>query len=534
MKKNRILGIVLAGVMLVGVFAACQPSAPSTPNQTPTNETAPPPTAPTEPTVQPPAVDEVGLGRGIIVATQNEPPTIAPGQHNAVAGSYINLMHFNGLFRTDSFTLEPVEDLVASWEAISDTVFEFTIHEGVLFHNGEEVTAEDIAASWEFVKQWPDARTSRESIVEFEVVGPYTIRVDTEIPNAMLFADLTHHSNMVMPKSLIDAGHDFVEQPIGTGPFVFEEWRRGDSLTSSAWESYFDRDRAARVESVTWRTIPEGASRTIALETGEIDYNQYVSFEDIARLEAHSDIDVVRVTGTSHNVMYINHERPQFENIHARRAIDMAVDKEALSIVGFNGFAIPTWSQAPIIFQGSTDVGANSYDPDGARALLAEHNIDPASLDFTVIASNEERRRMGEVMQANLAEIGITVTVEMNDLATTLERTIGGDYEAGYGGFNSATFLGYVRGTFHINGIDASNRSRGRHQEMSDLIDQALATPDANLRIPMFEQINIMANEFVLSIPTHQAMVVKAFNSNLAVPETPATGALNLNMMFWK
>jgi len=523
--------MVLASVMLFGVLAACTPAQPTQPAQP--AQTAPP-TAPTEPTTPPPPpVDEIELGRVITVATQNEPPSIAPARHNAVAGTYMNVMHFNGLFRTDSFTLLPVPDLVASWEAISDTVFEFTIHEGILFHNGEIMTAEDIVASFDYVRNYPDARVSRESIVEYEAVGPLTVRINTETPNAMLFADLTHQGNMIMPASLIAQGHDFNVQPIGSGPFVFEEWRMGDSITSSAHLEYFDRDRAARVEGVIWRTIPEAASRTIALETGEVDYNQYVGFEDIARLQGTDGIEVSMVTGTSHNVMYINHELPQFSNIYARRAIDMAIDKEALSLAGFNGFSIPVWSQAPVIFEGSTDEGANRFDPEGARALLAEHGIDPATLEFTNIASNEERRRMSEVMQANLADIGITMHIEMNDLATTLDRTIGGDYEAGMGGFNSATFLGYVRGTFHINGIDASNRSRGVHQEMSDLIDLALATPDQALRIPMYTEINRMANEFTLSIPTHQAMVVKAFNANLIVPETPATGALGLNMMFW-
>jgi peptide/nickel transport system substrate-binding protein len=336
-----------------------------------------------------------------------------------------------------------------------------------------------------------------------------------------------------MPASLISQGHDFNANPVGTGPFYFGEWNLGTSLTYHAFEDYFDRDRAARVESAIWRIIPEGASRTIALETGEAHYNVYVQVEDVARLEAHADIELRLITGTSHNKLLMNNDLPQFQDPMVRRALGMAIDKEAVVIVGMNGFAIPTWSQVPTIFEGGTDEGTYSFDPEGAAAILADLGVDPASLGFTIIASNEERRRMGEVFQANLAAIGVPVEVEMNDLATTLERTQTGNYETGFGGFNSASFLGYVRGVLHSSQVGASNRSRIVNEELTDLIDFALATVDPAAQISIFEDISRVANEHTGHIPTHLAMVIRAFTSDLNVPELPATGALWLNMMSW-
>ena len=536
MKKTRILSIILAGALLLGSFAACAPQAPGA--EAPTPAPPSPPQQATTPAAQPtPAVvpDEAPeIGRGVVVVTQNEPPSIAPGRHHAVAGGYMNAMHYNALFRLDSDTLMPVPDLVYSWVAISDTVFEFTIRQGVLFHNGDELTAYDIAASWDHVREFPDARASRESIVYYEVVDRYTIRVDSVEPNAMLFIDLSHNSNTAMPRSLLEAGHDFQVEAVGTGPFIFQYWRAGDTIHSTIFENYFDRDRAPRVEYVTWRVIPEGASRTIALETGEADYNVYVAFSDIGRLEDHPGIEVRMLTGTSHNKLIINNDLPQFSDQRVRRAMAMAVDIESAIVVGMDGFAIPTRASVPIVFPGGTDEGTFSFDPEGARALLAEVGVDPETLGFAIIASNEERRRMGEVFQANLAEIGIPVTVEMNDLATTLQRTTDGDFEAGFGGFNASSFLGYVRAIKHENNIGGGNRSRIRSQELSDLVDQAIATVDETARIAIFEEISRVANEHTGHIPTHMAMVVRAFNSNLAVPELPASGALWLNLMYWR
>ncbi|MCL2564663.1 MAG: ABC transporter substrate-binding protein [Defluviitaleaceae bacterium] len=528
MKRKGLLALALASIM---ILAAC--------TQPPTQPPAQPPEQPQQQIVQPPAdatpptVEETGLQPGIIVVTRDEPPVVAPGRHNAVAGGYMNSMTHNALFRIHSETLQPVEDLVASWVAISDTVFEFTLHEGVEFHNGEILTAHDVIASFEYVRNYPDARASRESIVYFEAIDDLTVRIDTVEPNALFFLDLTHSSNHIMPASLIAQGHDFNDLPVGTGPFVFEEWRTGDSLHFTNFENHFNRDRAARVEYATWRIIPEGSSRTIALETGEGHFSIYVALPDVARLEAHPDITVATFPGVGHNKLLMNNDLPQFSDPQVRRAMGMAIDKEAVAIVGFEGFAFPVWAQVPMVFPGATDEGTYSFDPEGAAALLAELGVDPGTLGFSIIASNEERRRAGEVFQANLAEIGIPVTIEMNDLATTLSRTTDGDYETGFGGFNSASFLGYARGVLHINNIDGSNRSRIRNQELSDLIDQALATIDSQARLPIYEQISRVANEHTGHIPTHMTMNVRAFNANLNVPELSSAGGLNINMMSW-
>ena len=540
MSKKRIFSAILIGAFLIGALAACQPAAPTPapppaqqqPAPTPTpGQPTPPPADPT-----PPPPPEAALGQGIIVVTQNEPPSVAPAHHNAVAGSYMNAMHYSALFRLCAHTLTAVPNLVESFVAESDTVFYFTLRQGVQFHDGTYMTAHDVVASWYFVRQFPYGAPSRAAMRYFEAIDDFTLRLDTVDPAALLFSDLTHQSNMVMPRHLIEAGNDFEQNVVGTGPFVFSEWRRGDSIHSYAFENFFDRDRAPNVEYVTWRIIPEGASRTIALETGEGHYNVYVAFPDVARLEAHPNVNVATFTGTSHSKLLMNNNLPMFEDYRVRRALGMAIDKEAVILVGMEGFAIYTRANVPCIFQGATTEGVYEFDPQGALALLAEAGVDPASISFSMIASNEERRRMGEVMQANWAEIGVTATVEMQDLATTLQRTTDGDYETGFGGFSSATFLGYVRGVLHSNQADpgGSNRSSFRNAEMDALIDEALSIVDPAARIAIYEQISRIANTYTPHIPTHMSMNVRAFNANLVVPELCSTGALNLNMMFWR
>ena len=538
MKKKGFISLVLVSMLLAGLMflAACGNG--SSPADTPaaTDQAATPtqPDAPVEPAPEPPAAG-AELGRGIVVAIGSDPPAIGPARHNALVGFYMTAMTHNGLFRIDAATLEPVPDLVADWTAISDTVFEFTIHEGIMFHNSEEMTAEDIAASFEYVRTYPYAGVAHRSIESWEVVDTYTIRVDTGTPNSMLFNDLANQASFIMPRSLIEAGNDFNVNPIGSGPFVFGEWRHGDLLHFDAFDNYFDVDRAAKIEYVTFRIIPEGFSRTVALETGEIHYNVILQSSDIPRMQDNPGITVLNTPGAQHNILYLNNELPQFDTVYKRRAIGMAIDKEAMMLAAFDGVMYPTWMQGPEVFVGATMAGTYTFDPAGAIALLEENNIDPASLGFEIIASTGPRATMAAVVQANLADIGIPVTIIQQDVPTTQARLNDGDFEAAFMGFTQPSMLGYLRAKFHSENIGTTNRSRVNNPDLDALIDAALAeVASVDARNAIIEQALALANQNAYQIPTHMAMLTRAFSSGLIIPEHPATDfPLYLNMAFW-
>ena len=534
--KKHIFCLVLTGILLISVLGACTPNnQPATTPDTSAAPVTPTPVTPTPgatPTVPP--VPANGATGSIVIADEAEPPVIAPARHASLHASYQNSLNFNSLFRLNYSDLRPVPDLVESYRAINDTTWEFTIFEGIRFHNGEEMTAYDVVASLLYVKNYPDAAAFQLSVVDAEVVDRYTLTIYTGTPNAMLFSDLLHQTHSIMPKSLIESGHDFLVQPIGSGPFVFETWNVGDSLVHTAFDDYFNPERAARIRELTWRIIPEGASRTIALEMGEIDYIVQVAAADIPRMQEHPDIDLFFGTGTQHNAILLNNDLPKFQDVRVRRAIDMAIDKEAVLLVGLEGFGTVVYNQVPINFVGVSHEGENRFDPEGAKALLAETGIDPSTLDFSLIASNDARVRMGEIIQANLAELGITVSIERMDLAAFMSATTEGRYETAIANFTASNLLTFFNGMLHSRSIDGANRARINVPEIDALIDQAVVTIDEAARIAIYGEITRLANENTGTIPLFQAMVVRAFSSNLAVPETSATGALNVNMMYWR
>ncbi|MCL2564669.1 MAG: ABC transporter substrate-binding protein [Defluviitaleaceae bacterium] len=531
MKKKKALSLVLAGILLIAALGACG-AAPNNPNVTQTTtsqDTQPAPAADTSEATQ----QETGLGRGIILALNAETPSVAPARHTALIGSYKNDMTHNGLFRFHYNTMEPVPDLVTGWTALSDTLFEFTLREDVFFHNGDKLTAHDVAASLAYVRTHPEARTFHVSIADWEVIDEYTVRIDTGVPDARLFFDLCSHANFIMPISLIEAGHDFTVEPIGSGSFVFDEWIHGDSLTFRAFDNYFDTERRAKIEYVTWRVIPEGASRTIALEAGEVDYIMDVSFPDIPRLEANPDITVFMRPGNTFQYFIFNNDRPIFQNIHVRHAIDMALDREAMLTASLDGYGIPIWHAMPPMFAGASDEGIRSFDPEGARALLASEGIDPESLAFDMLAFNEEQRRRAEVVQSNLLDIGIPTTITMIDFAAWLTFTLGDTFDTSFANFTVSNLQTLMRTIMHRDNINAQNRARKDHQELSDLIDRALATIDTGERIAILEEASKIANEYAGFLGTNMTMMVRAFNANLVAPEIAANGSMFLNMVYW-
>jgi len=516
--KKRILGFILTAALLVGTFTACTPAADDIVYE------------------QTGAVGQANsnrsVGRGLVVSHNIETPSVTPARHTSLVGHWKNVMTHNGLFRMD-YNMNPVPDLVAEWRPLSDTLFEFTLHEGITFHNGDEMTAYDVVASFHFVRSFPEGAAMHTTVVGAEVVDRYTFTLDTGVPNAMMVSSLADQRNFVFPQSLIDIGHDFTLDPVGSGPFVFEEWNLGDSITLRRFDNYFDTERSARIEYVTWRVIPEGSTRTIALETDEVDYLVSVAFPDLPRLEANPNVTVVEFPSLTYNYMLFNHTLPQFENVYVRQAIDMALDKESMVIAGFDGRALPIWETFPAAFPGVSSEGVRSFNPDGARALLTELNIDPATLDFEVLLTTEEQRRMAEVAQANLSDIGITLSISTVDSAAWLSQTAGGLHEAAFGTFTADSILMFIRSTLHQSTIGAQNRSQFYSPEFSALIDQAVATVDDDTRIAMLYEMTQWANEQALWVPVCMNYIIRAFNSTLRSPEISAFGFMHFNMVYW-
>ena len=135
----------------------------------------------------------------LVVATALEPSTLSPVEHNASGGYYVNLLNFTCLMRLDENS-EPVPDLAESYEVISDTVWEFKLRQDVKFHDGSDMTAEDVKASLEWAKGFTEVSIYNDNIQSVEVVDDYTVRITTPTPSPVLLFNLSQHGNAIVPK----------------------------------------------------------------------------------------------------------------------------------------------------------------------------------------------------------------------------------------------------------------------------------------------------------------------------------------------
>ena len=519
-KKTRVLSLMLALVMAAGMLAGCTKDKGTAGDQGTAG-----------------GQQEAGKGGdtkvkdSITIATANETPSLTPNGHNAVAGDYMNLLTYSTLFRT-GMDLNPQPLLVEDYKNVSDTEWQFTLKSGVKFHDGTELKAEDVAASIKWSQGFPEVALYNKDIVDIVATGDYTFTITTEGPDAMLLSNLTHHGNAIVPKALIDSGNNFNEKPIGTGPYKFIKWNRGDSIEFEAFEEYFLG--APAIKKMTWKVIPEGSSRTIALEAGEVDMVIEVEAMDGDRLKGNNKIEVIEYNATNESWLMLNNEKPGLDNQDVRRAINAAINKENVVTVAYNGMATPALSQMPMNFEGATEENADAYDAAKAKEYMTKSGVDPASVQLAIICSDDTKKRAGEVIQANLKEIGINATIENMDLATYLSATATGDYTGAIGGYSSTSLLGYVVGVFHSDSIDASNKARMRDAEVDALIDEAKVTVDEAARKVIMEKLSARVNELCPQAPLWQPVTMRAFNANLQGVEVNDAGGLNFETVSWK
>ena len=467
----------------------------------------------------------------ITIAMESEPPTLHPFDHSSVTAGYMNALTYNCLFIIDADTLEPVPSLCESYENISDTEWLFKIYDNINFHDGSHMTAEDVKASMEYARTYPTTKNYTSFWTDVEVVDEYTIKVTTDGPYALTLSDMA--SIKIVPKALIDSGNDFNQNPIGSGPYRFVQWKLGDCITFVKNDDYFDKGHQPTITDMTWRIIPEGSSRTIALEAGEIDVIIETEANDIARLEEDPDVTVYNVDGTRLNVLAMNNEVYPFNNVDFRRAVNAAIDRDAVIAVACNGMGTKAVAQTPSIFEGCTEAGAQDYDIEKAKEYLERSGVDADGLVFSCIVANDAARRTAEVIQAGLQEIGITMEIENMDYATQLSAIMSGDYQTSISGYTSSNMCAFLRGFFHSNAIDAANIGRVNDGELDSLIDLSESQIDRDARIATYEKATERLNELSPHLPLYQSVVTRAASSRLGGFKVSAAGGMRFEDVYW-
>ncbi|HSV30562.1 MAG TPA: glutathione ABC transporter substrate-binding protein [Atribacteraceae bacterium] len=443
------------------------------------------------------------VSQDMVIAIGAEPENLDPlKMMSAPAATIAEHMVETLIYLDVDGTLQPA--LAVSWEPAEDDMsWLINLREGVRFHDGTPFNAEAVKYNLDrFMGVEDPAKAAIFSFLlgevsSVEVVDEYTIQVHLKKPFAPIASHLSHSFiGMHSPASLeaLPEG-EFAQAPVGTGPFKFVSWDRGEQITMRRNEDYWDG--APKLDTVTFKFVPEAGSRVIMLETGEVHAIMAVPPTDIVRLDEDPDIDIVRQTSVRLIYIGFNLEREIFQDVRVRRAINHAVNKDVLIEAIFQGVGEPSSAPiVPVIF-GYHTVGPYEYDPEKARALLAEAGYpDGFEIElFHPTGRYPQDATVTEAVQAMLQEVGITARLTTYDWGTYLatvivppEQAEHDMYMLGWGTVTLDADYG-LYALFHSSQWPPRNNvSYYANAEVDALLDEARITPDRGVREQLYAQ----------------------------------------------
>lgn len=331
--------------------------------------------------------------------------------------------------------------LAESWEESEDGL-SVTLHlrQGVMFHNGREMTAADVVWSVEHAmnEELGHHLSDRfQTAVGAEKLDDYTVRINySGITPSMLDGIARMY---IFPQ---EAAETIETVPVGTGPFKFEEWVPGDRLVAVKFEDYW-QEGLPYLDEVVVKPIPDEQSRMVNLRAGSIDILLGVPLADKALLAQAPDITVVTSPpGFNFYAFLLNVNEPPFDDVRVRQALNYAIDRDKIIQTAFHGEAIPVVEPyAPTSWAYAEDLADYySYDPEKAKALLAEAGY-PDGFETTMLirGASGPYLDMAQVYQQDLAEIGVEVELIPTELPQYWPQLMGSEFEMVSHGTGEAT-----------------------------------------------------------------------------------------------
>ena len=347
--KKRVFALFTAMFLLCGMLAGCGPTGSSSTTTDGSDD---------------------GAKDTLIVAIPESPTYMDPMVQASIGTYRVTTQMFDRLVMMDN-DMNLVPGLAESWEVIDDTTTVFHLRQGVKFHNGEEMTSEDVKYSLERCIANPGVNYNYLIIESITCDDDYTVTIKTSAPfNALLYR-LSLDAASIICKSADTSAEEFNKNPVGTGPFKFVSWELGGDVVLEAFEDYWGG--APAVKRVIFRTIPEALNRTIGLETGEVDLAYDLGITDLESLA--DNASVTTLTSPSTTVWYVgmNVQKAPFDNEKVRQAVAYALDPQGYIDLVFSGEATPAnYTMLPPSVDGYvSDCSDYSCNVEKAKELLA-------------------------------------------------------------------------------------------------------------------------------------------------------------------
>ena len=361
------------------------------------------------------------------VAMQLEPPHLDPT--SAAAGAidsvtYANI--FEGLtrFASDGSIIPGVAE---SWEISDDGLtYTFKLQSGVTFHDGTSMDGDDVKFSLDRARAEDSVNAQKAlfaSIDSVEVVDPLTVKVTLKEPNGNFLFNMAWGDAVIVAPESID---DIKSKPIGTGAFRFVSWTQGDKIEIERNPDYWGTP--AILEKATFKFISDPTAAFAAMMAEDVDaFGGFPAPENLPQFEADPRFQVLVGSTEGETILSTNNKQPPFDNVKVRQALAHAIDRSAIIDGAMFGLGTPIGTHFAPHNPAYVDLtGQSNYDPDKARALLAEAGLADGFETTLHLPPPSYARRGGEIIAAQLAEVGIKAEVINVEWAQWLETVFRG------------------------------------------------------------------------------------------------------------
>ncbi|MGB3900958.1 MAG: ABC transporter substrate-binding protein [Mesorhizobium sp.] len=358
----------------------------------------------------------------LVLGVVLEPPHLDPTAGAAAAIDevvYANV--FEGLTRIGP-NGEVLPDLAESWTVSDDgKVYTFKLHTGVKFHDGTDFDANDVKFSLDRARADDSVNAQKglfSAIDTVEVVDPATVKVTLKHPQGSFLYNMGWGDAVIVAPESADTNK---EKPIGTGPFKFQNWAKGSSITLVKSDSYWGDP--VFLDKAEFRIIPDAAAQVPALLSGDVQAFPFFPPDAVAQVKDNPNLKVVIGSTEGETILAINNKKPPFDNLKVRQAISYALDRKAIIDGATGGLGVPIGSHMSPSNKAYVDLtGEYPHDPAKAKELLKEAGFENGIKATLKLPPPDYARLGGEIVASQLRDVGINLEIIPVEWAQWLDQ----------------------------------------------------------------------------------------------------------------
>jgi len=501
-----------------------------------------------------------GCGSGnsvstLIYAQPEDPKTLDPINTDIAEAVHVLTNVFDTLVTYHDETMEIVPALAKSWEHSDDGLaWTFHLRQGVTFHDGTPLTSEAVKVSLErlilpehpllFDKVRP-YRSAYNVIDKVQTPDDRTVVLRLKNPSAILLANLAMFpASILSPTALKQYGASTAEHPVGTGPFRFVKWSRDQRLVTAAFDSHW-RGRP-KIDQLIFVPVKENATRVQRLARGEIQLADSLTPVEIDGLSKNPQLAVQEAPGMNVAYLAMQTEKPPLDNLDVRRAIYMAIDKNALVKLGYAGHAQPAVSMVPPAMWGHYErFEVPPYDPPAAKALLeraAQQAGFSLPLQLRLSVMNQARPYLPQpaaiqaYLKDALGQIGIEARIDARDVNQHFDHLMAGQHELGLAGWfsDNSDPDNFLQSLLDIDNIPGNNLSRYRSERFHELILAGQSELDEAKRLLIYQEAQELVAKDLPVVPLVHTNQRAAHLKRLKGYSVHPTGLVRLRTAYYE